>query len=104
MRIGYAEYPESWSNICPNLYAPDYDCYCLTDESRIQPLCAIYSKAMLPLIEEAMRTGDHKLMNLLRKARVKYISLEYTCFGREILANTVIRKPKKKTFLRQYFA
>ena len=81
----------------------DYDCYCLTDESRIQPLCAIYSKTMLPLIEEAVRTGDHKLMNLLRKARVKYISLEYTCFGREILTNTVIRKPKKKTFPQAVF-
>ncbi|MFR2966637.1 MAG: hypothetical protein ACLTK0_09790 [Anaerovoracaceae bacterium] len=47
---------------------------CLTDEADTA-LCAIYSKAMLPLIEEAMRTGDHKLMNLLRKTRVKYISL-----------------------------
>ena len=30
----------------------DYDCYCMVDEDHIHPLCAIYSKKILPVIEE----------------------------------------------------
>lgn len=81
----------------------DYDCYCLADEKRIQPLCAIYSKAMLPLIEEALKSGDYKLMNLIRRARVKYISIEYTSFGREVLTNTMVRTREKKSLPKAVF-
>ncbi len=70
----------------------DYDCYCLTDDDHVHPLCSIYSKAMLPLIEEAIQSGDYKLINIIRRARTKYIKLEFTCFDKNIVKNTIIRK------------
>lgn len=73
----------------------DYDCYCLTDDDHMHPLCAIYSKDMLPLIESAIEAGDYKLINVIRKARTKYIKLEYTCFDKRILRNTLTREHVK---------
>lgn len=72
----------------------DYDCYCITDEKHIHPLCAIYSKAMLPFIEKALAEGDFKLINLLKRARTKYIDLKYTCFDERIVKNTVSKVSK----------
>lgn len=53
----------------------DCDCVCLADENHVQPLCAIYSKALLPLIKEALGRRDFRLAALLTRARTKYIDL-----------------------------
>lgn len=73
----------------------DYDCYCLTDEKHIQPLCAIYSKAVLPFIEKALENGDFKLIHLLRHVRTKFIDLSFTTFDKKVIRNNNIRKPAK---------
>lgn len=73
----------------------DYDCYCLTDDEHIHPLCSIYSKAILPLIEAAIASGDYKLINIIRKARTKYVKLEFTNFDKKLLRNTLTRKADK---------
>ena len=65
----------------------DYDCYVVADEERVHPLCAIYSKKILPVIEELIRDGKYKLMGLLNRVRTKYISLEHTNFDRRVLRN-----------------
>ena len=65
----------------------DYDCYVVADEDRVHPLCAIYSKKILPVIEELIREGKYKLMELLNRVRTKYISLEHTDFDRRVLRN-----------------
>ena len=70
----------------------DYDCVCLTDEKHVHPLCALYSKAMLPLIEEALQRGDFKLVALLRRARTKYVDLRYTIFDRRVVRNVNVRR------------
>lgn len=81
----------------------DYDCYCIEDEDFIQPLCAIYSKKMLPLIEEALRRGDYKLMNLIRASKVKYISLKYTTFDKAVLRNNIVSRCKEDSFPQMVF-
>ena len=81
----------------------DYDCYCIESDDFIQPLCAIYSKEMLPLIEEALRRGDYKLMNLIRKSRVKYISLKYTTFDKAVLRNNIISRREDPSFPQMVF-
>ncbi len=73
----------------------DYDCYCLTDDRHIQPLCAIYSKNVLPFIEKALQKGDLKLIRLLRQVRTKFIDLGYTTFDKSIIRNNNIRKPAR---------
>ena len=65
----------------------DYDCYVVADAERVHPLCAIYSKKILPVIEELIREGKYKLMELLNRVRTKYISLEHTDFDRRVLRN-----------------
>lgn len=65
----------------------DYDCYVLADEDHVHPLCAIYSKAMLPVIEKLISEGQYRLVNILNSVRTKYIKLESTCFDKKIVKN-----------------
>lgn len=65
----------------------DYDCFVITDEDRIHPLCAIYSKRILPVIEKLISNGDYKLRLILDNTRTKYISLENTVFGKKTVRN-----------------
>lgn len=65
----------------------DYDCYVIEDEKHVHPLCAIYSKAVLPVIEELIEKGQYRLMNILNAVRTKYIKLEFTVFDKKIVRN-----------------
>lgn len=70
----------------------DYDCYCLTDEEHIHPLCAIYSKRMLPVIREAIEKKNYRLLGVLRAVRTKYIRLETSCFDKKVVRNINTRQ------------
>ena len=70
----------------------DYDCYVIADEDHIQPLCAIYSKAVLPVIEKLMEEGRYRLREILKRVRTRYISLEYTCFDSDTVRNINTRQ------------
>lgn len=70
----------------------DYDCYCLVDEEHIHPLCAIYSKKMLPVIQRQIESGHFRLLNVLRQVRTKYIRLETSCFDKKIVRNINTRE------------
>ena len=65
----------------------DYDCYVICDENRIHPLCAIYSRRLLPVIEKLIANGEHKLRLIFDNARTKYISLTNTVFGKKTVRN-----------------
>lgn len=65
----------------------DYDCYVTVSEDRIHPLCAIYSKKLLPLIEKHIADGKYRLMDILRDARTKYISLEKSAIDVKVVKN-----------------
>ena len=65
----------------------DYDCWVLTVGGRAQPLCGIYSKRVLPVIEGQLAAGDYRLSGVLSRSRVKYVPLEYTRFEPKLLAN-----------------
>lgn len=77
----------------------DYDCFCLMDEDHIHPLCAIYSKRMLGIIEELIAKGQYRLMNILNGVRTKYIKLEMTCFDKKIVKNINTRDEYKRLVL-----
>lgn len=77
----------------------DFDCYCLVDEDHVHPLCAIYSKRMLPVIEELIEKGQYRLLNILNRVRTKYISLEYTCFDKKVVRNINTRDEYRKLAL-----
>jgi molybdopterin-guanine dinucleotide biosynthesis protein A len=42
---------------------------------KVQTLCGIYGPGMLSLIELQIKTGDHKIQNLIKKCRVKLVRL-----------------------------
>jgi len=65
----------------------DYDCYCMMDEDHIHPLCAIYSKKMLPVIAAQIAKGQYRLMDVLRQVQTKYIHLETSCFDSKVVKN-----------------
>ena len=75
------------ANYLAEFISSDHDCYVVVDEDHVHPLCAIYSKKILPVIEELIREGKYRLMELLNRVRTKYISLEHTDFDRRVLRN-----------------
>ncbi len=70
----------------------DYDCYVMADEDHIQPLCAIYSKRVLPVVEELIKEGRYRLREIFKRVSTKYITLEYTCFDRKTVRNINTRQ------------
>lgn len=82
----------------------DYDCYVLKDETHIHPLCAIYSKRLLPLIKSLIEQGQYRLMAILNQARTKYISLEYTVFDKKLVHNVNTKEELLKVQLPIVFA
>ena len=65
----------------------DYDCCVATCGGRIQPLCALYSRAMLPAVEDCEANGFLRLRDVLDRVRVKYVPLEYSRLGVDAAAN-----------------
>lgn len=65
----------------------DYDCYVMQSAEKIQPLCAIYSKAVLPFIDELIEKKTYRLQEILNRARTKYISLELSPFNKNVVKN-----------------
>lgn len=54
---------------------------------KIHPLGGIYSKNIIPEIEEMILQKDYKLLNLLSKVNAKIVSLSETEFDIDILGN-----------------
>ena len=82
----------------------DYDCFVVEDKDRVHPLLAIYSKRMLPVIEELVRRGKYRLMDVLNAVRTKYISLEHTNIDRRVVRNVNTRDEFLKLSLPVVFA
>ena len=81
----------------------DYDCYCMVDEEHIHPLCAVYSKKVLPVIEELIAQGQYRLLQILRRVRTKYIRLESSCFDKKQLRNINTREEYEQLLLPMIF-
>lgn len=65
----------------------DFDCYTVYDENRLHPLCAIYSKNVIPIIQNMINNKNYKLKELLLNIKTKYINLNYTKFNEKIICN-----------------
>ncbi len=65
----------------------DYDAWVFCEKDRIHPLCGIYSKAVLPVIQEMIENGRYRMTQLLAAVRTKYVEIENSCFGKETLRN-----------------
>lgn len=65
----------------------DYDCIITRGSDGIHPLCGIYSKDILPTVEEMSLKGIYKLRFLLNQVRTKYVDIEESGFSKRILLN-----------------
>lgn len=73
--------------IC-NSITEDIQCVVTQDEEgRIYPLGGVYSKDIIYIIEDMIEQKDYKLLNLIKRAKSKIISLSDTKFNKNILDN-----------------
>ena len=77
----------------------DYDCYVIESDAKVHPLCGIYHKRILPVIEQMMVEKNYRMMELLRRVNVKYIPLQYSCFDESVVAN--INQPREWLMLKK---
>lgn len=77
----------------------DYEVFCLMDEDRVHPLCAIYSKRVLGVVEELIAGGQYRLVDILSRVRTKYIKLEQSCFEKKLVKNINTRKEYQRLVL-----
>ena len=65
----------------------DYDACVFREDTRVHPLCGIYSRSVLPVAQKMIAEGRYRLMELLSNVRTKYVNIETSCFGKETLRN-----------------
>lgn len=65
----------------------DVDVICPTLDGKINPLCAIYNKRIIPIIEKQKANKNYKLHSLLQSVNTKYVDLSYTRFDKKIVSN-----------------
>lgn len=72
--------------------SPDHDCWIFTENGRVQPLCAIYSKTALPAARAVIREGNYAIRALLDRIRTKRIRVEQTTLDPNIFRNINTRE------------
>ncbi len=65
----------------------EHDACVFRDGERIHPLCGIYSRTALPVIEKLMAEGCHRMMELLSQMRTQYVDIASGGFARQTLSN-----------------
>lgn len=80
----------------------DGDDVCIfTDRAgRPQPLCGIYRKRALPILEAQLAAGDLRLQSALARLRTRHFSLEHSAYPDEALAN--VNTPEEFARLRRH--
>ncbi|MDD6880751.1 MAG: molybdopterin-guanine dinucleotide biosynthesis protein B [Firmicutes bacterium] len=82
----------------------DFDVICPTLDGKINPLCAIYNKKILPIVEKQKINKNYKLHSLLQCVNTKYVDLSYTRFDRRIFSNCNTYEEYLKTIYPIVFA
>ena len=57
------------------------------NDERLYPLCAIYSKKVIPIIEEMIKQKNYKLSYLIDKSNFVKINIEKTDIPLKVLSN-----------------
>ena len=66
-------------------------CVPVDRRGRVHPLCAVYGKSALPVLEAQLRAGDYRLTAALDRLRVKYVPLGHSAYGDETVTNVNTR-------------
>ncbi len=71
----------------------------LEGNKRIQPLCGMYHKAAIPVLEQMFQEEMHSMSELLKRMNVKIMQIEQLGFSSDVLSN--INTPKDYEALKQ---
>ncbi|MCR5301603.1 MAG: molybdenum cofactor guanylyltransferase [Lachnospiraceae bacterium] len=65
----------------------DCDICVFRDTERIHPLCGIYNRNVLPVVQDVIEEGRYRLKELLSRVRTKYVDIEAGGFTKDALIN-----------------
>lgn len=65
----------------------DIDCLVVRCGGRVQPMCSVYSKRLLPALQRLIDNGEHKLRLIFDQGVTQYLDLDGTCCGTEAVIN-----------------
>lgn len=74
----------------------EYDCFVFTDEYRVHPTCAIYTKTLLPLIEGLISEKKYCLLEIFDKSKTKYIDFPNDKLNKKMITNINTKKDYNK--------
>ena len=92
------------ANYIAEFISSDYDCFVICDEDRVHPLCAIYSKRVLPVIEELIKENKYKLIEIFNRVRTKMINLSQTSFDKKVVRNVNTKEEYREILVPITFA
>ena len=75
---------------------PDYDCYVASHEDHIEPLCAVYKKSVLPVVNDLISRKEYRLRRIFSGIPTRYIPLESSIFDKNIVTNINTREDLAK--------
>ena len=55
------------------------------EDGKIHPLCGVYRKSILPILEEQLLLERNKVMELLKKLHVKYVTIDSSMGEQQLL-------------------
>ncbi|MGI6007838.1 MAG: molybdenum cofactor guanylyltransferase [Ruminococcus sp.] len=73
------------------------DCVVLTLNGKVQPLCSIYGKSILPVLEEMRKNQEHKVRLLYTRTKVRYVDAAMLGDGEKMLKNINTRDEYDET-------
>ena len=66
---------------------PGHDIVVFRDAERVHPLCGIYGRSVLPVIERFLSEGRRRMMDLLDSVSTKYVDIADGGFPGDVLRN-----------------
>ncbi|MCH1983652.1 molybdenum cofactor guanylyltransferase [Ruminococcus sp. OA3] len=70
-----------------NRLTGDEECLILRADGRLHPLCGIYRKTVLPVLEQMREQKVHKIRSLFDRVKTTYIDLEEMGFSVDMVEN-----------------
>lgn len=64
-----------------------HQCYVLKDEIRLHPTCAIYSKSLIPIINELISNNKYCLLEIFSNSKTKYIQFPNSIIDKKTITN-----------------
>ena len=77
---------------------PGYDGVVPVTYGQMHPLAAIYTKALLPIIEQALKDGNFRLRTALEQANIRYVDVPQF----RVMLNNINTREEYQAFLKQY--